>query len=142
LDVVSKHRVVEFLREINKKGKTIFLTTHDMKDIESLCNEMLVLNHGDIVYKGKVDELKQITDLPTRGIAQLENVNDRKIIDKVLKKCKGHYDAEKEQLVFDSKDKKETSEIAKLLFNNYDVEDFRVEEPSIEEIIKMIYMDN
>src|SRR5690606_19821342 len=69
LDIVSKHKVVDFLQEINKQGKTIFLTTHDMKDIEKLCNEVLVLNHGDIVYKGKVEELKTIGDLPIRIIA-------------------------------------------------------------------------
>lgn len=46
---------------------------------------------------------------------------------------------QKTQLRLDVSSKKETSEAAKFLFNNFDIEDFRVEEPSIEEIIKMIY---
>jgi len=139
LDVVSKHKVVDFLREINNKGKTIFLTTHDMKDIETLCNETLVLNHGSIIYKGKVSELKTVVDIPIRVIAQLEHNGDNLLINQVLNQYNGTFDSEKNQLILDSKDKKETSEIAKKLFNTFDVEDFKIEEPSIEEIIKMIY---
>lgn len=139
LDVVSKHKVVNFLQEINEQGKTIFLTTHDMKDIEKLCNEMLVLNHGDIVYKGKVDELKTISDLPIKVIAQLELKGKDSHLNKILAQYPGGYDTEKNQLVLNLKSKKETSEIAKGLFNNFNVADFKVEEPSIEEIIKMIY---
>ncbi|WP_432666988.1 ATP-binding cassette domain-containing protein [Wukongibacter baidiensis] len=139
LDVVSKHKVLDFLEEINQEGKTIFLTTHDMKDIEKLCNEMLVLNHGDIVYKGKVKELKTIADLPTKIIAQLHHTDDNILLNRILSQYRGIYDSEKSQLIFDSMDKKQTSEIAKILFNNFDIEDFKIQEPSIEEIIKMIY---
>ena len=139
LDVVSKHKVVDFLQEINNKGKTIFLTTHDMKDIEKLCNEMLVLNHGDIVYKGKVNELKTITDLPIKVIAQLNLTGEDNSLKQLLSKHHGKYDTTKNQLVLNVKNKQDTSEIAKNLFNNFTVEDFKVEEPSIEEIIKMIY---
>lgn len=140
LDVVSKHRVVDFLSEINGKGKTIFLTTHDMKDIEKLCNEMLVLNHGDIVYKGVVEELKTVADLPIRVMAQLRHSDfNQDFLGKILSQYIGIYDKDKNQLAFDLKSKKDTSEIAKVLFNNFDIDDFKIEEPSIEEIIKLIY---
>lgn len=139
LDIISKHRVIDFLQEVNAEGKTIFLTTHDMKDIETLCNEMLVLNHGNIVYKGKVSELKSITDLPIRVVAQFEQVVDDTILNQLLDQYNGEFDPVKSQLKLDVKSKKETSEIAKVLFNNYDIEDFKIEEPSIEEIIKLIY---
>lgn len=98
LDVVSKHKVVDFLKEINDQGKTIFLTTHDMKDIEKLCNEMLVLNHGKIVYKGKIEELKTITDLPIRIIAQLELKNRKTLLNQLLSQYHGNYDTEKNSL--------------------------------------------
>lgn len=139
LDVVSKHKVVDFLKEINKRGKTIFLTTHDMKDIEKLCNEMLVLNHGDIVYKGKVEELKTIGELPIRVVAQVKRNGYDKLLNKIISQYSGAYDADKSQLVLNLKNKKEISEIAKTLFNNFDIDDFTVQEPSIEEVIKFIY---
>lgn len=139
LDVVSKHRVVDFLQEINKKGKTIFLTTHDMKDIEKLCNEMLVLNHGDIVYKGKVEELKTIGKLPIKIVAQMKRNSYNDLFMEIISQHSGTYDDQKSQLVLNLKNKKEISEIAKILFNNFDIDDFSVQEPSIEEVIKTIY---
>lgn len=139
LDIVSKHKVVDFLQEINEQGKTIFLTTHDMKDIELLCNEMLVLNHGDIVYKGKVEELKTIADLPIKVIVQLTQDYNNSLLSQIISKYSGTYDTEKTQLTLSLNNKKETSEVAKILFTNFQVEDFKVQEPSIEEIIKLIY---
>lgn len=139
LDVVSKYKVVDFLQEINKQGKTIFLTTHDMKDIEKLCNEMLVLNHGDIVYKGKVEELKTVGELPIRVVAQVKRNGYDTLLNDIISKYSGEYNAEKSQLVLNLKNKKEISEIAKTLFNNFDIDDFKVQEPSIEEVIKLIY---
>lgn len=105
LDIVSKHKVLDFLEEINNEGKTIFLTTHDMKDIEKLCNEMLVLNHGDIVYKGKVKELKTMADLPTKVIAQLHHIKSNVLLNQILSQYTGVYNSEKSQLIFDSMDK-------------------------------------
>lgn len=139
LDVVSKHKVIDFLREINKTGKTIFLTTHDMKDIEVLCNEMLVLNHGDIVYKGKVEELKSIMDLPIKVVTQLGYHDNQPLLNQLLHQYNGHYNRDKTELTLSLNAKEKTSDIAKTIFNNFDVEDFRVEEPSIEEIIKLVY---
>lgn len=139
LDVVSKHKVIDFLQEINQQGKTIFLTTHDMKDIEKLCNEMLVLNHGDIVYKGKVEELKTIGELPIRVVAQVKRNGYDALLDEMIAQHLGTYDIDKSQLILKLKNKKEISEIAKALFNNFDIDDFKVEEPSIEEVITLIY---
>lgn len=139
LDVVSKHKVIDFLQEINQQGKTIFLTTHDMKDIEKLCNEMLVLNHGDIVYKGKVEELKTIGELPIRVVAQVKRNGYDTLLDEIISQHSGTYDLDKSQLILNLKNKKEISEIAKVLFNNFDIDDFKVEEPTIEEVIKLIY---
>lgn len=139
LDVVSKHRVVDFLQEINKKGKTIFLTTHDMKDIEKLCNEMLVLNHGDIVYKGKVEGFKTVGELPIKIVAQMKRNGYNDLFMEIISQHSGTYDDQKSQLVLNLKNKKEISEIAKILFNNFDIDDFSVQEPSIEEVIKTIY---
>lgn len=139
LDVVSKHRVVDFLQEINKKGKTIFLTTHDMKDIEKLCNEMLVLNHGNIIYKGKVEGFKTVGELPIKIVAQMKRNGYNDLFMEIISQHSGTYDDQKSQLVLNLKNKKEISEIAKILFNNFDIDDFSVQEPSIEEVIKTIY---
>ncbi|KQV11732.1 MULTISPECIES: ATP-binding cassette domain-containing protein [unclassified Kitasatospora] len=58
LDVVSKARVREFLREVNRaEGTTVLLTTHDLTDIEQLCGRVMVIDHGRVVYDGSLDGL-------------------------------------------------------------------------------------
>lgn len=50
LDVVAKKALRDLLLKINKEEKTtIFLTSHDVGDIESLCNRTIIINHGTIV---------------------------------------------------------------------------------------------
>ncbi|MFJ8044862.1 ATP-binding cassette domain-containing protein [Kitasatospora sp. NPDC096147] len=58
LDVVSKARVREFLREVNRdQGTTVLLTTHDLTDIEQLCDRVMVIDHGRVVHDGGLDTL-------------------------------------------------------------------------------------
>lgn len=61
LDVVAKKSLRDLLVSINEEeGTTIFLTSHDVGDIESLCNRTIVINHGILVK-----------DLPTQELARV-----------------------------------------------------------------------
>ncbi|POX40769.1 methionine ABC transporter ATP-binding protein [Streptomyces sp. Ru73] len=63
LDVISKARVREFLREVNATlGTTVLLTTHDLTDIEQLCRRVMVIDHGRLVYDGGLDGLHEAGD--------------------------------------------------------------------------------
>ncbi|WP_145046774.1 ATP-binding cassette domain-containing protein [Paenibacillus xylanexedens] len=60
LDVMAKEQIREFLRMINQEKKvSIVLTTHDMKDIEEICHRMIVVNKGNMVYDGSVEQLRR-----------------------------------------------------------------------------------
>ncbi len=60
LDVLAKDRIREFLKLVNtERGTTIILTTHDLRDIEELCERILVVNLGNLVYDGRIDALRQ-----------------------------------------------------------------------------------
>lgn len=53
LDVLSKARVREFLLRLNaERGTTVLLTTHDLSDIEYLCERVVVIDHGRLLYDG------------------------------------------------------------------------------------------
>jgi ABC-2 type transport system ATP-binding protein len=55
LDVLSKQRLREFLVEERREhGTTLLLTTHDMGDIERLCERVLVVDHGRLAYDGSL----------------------------------------------------------------------------------------
>ncbi|MED1439432.1 ATP-binding cassette domain-containing protein [Aeribacillus composti] len=59
LDVLVKLKIREFLKEINAKYKTtILLTTHDIADIEALCERVIMLDEGKIIYDGSLGHLR------------------------------------------------------------------------------------
>lgn len=58
IDVLSKERIRNFIKKINQTRKTtIILTTHDMSDIEALCENMIILEKGTIRYDGTLGGL-------------------------------------------------------------------------------------
>ena len=90
LDVVAKRNIREFLRKTNKeKGTTIILTSHDMADIEKVCNRVIVINHGKIMFDDAIGKLtgryrgrKYLTLIFTEEVAQEEVEKYGKVIDK------------------------------------------------------------
>ncbi|WP_018752511.1 ABC transporter ATP-binding protein [Paenibacillus sanguinis] len=59
LDIVVKSEIRDFLQDMNREhGTTILLTTHDLQDIEALCSRVIMLDDGQIIYDGGLDELK------------------------------------------------------------------------------------
>lgn len=60
LDVLVKEKIRKFIRDINKEKKTtVILTTHDLKDIEDVCNRIILLDKGNIIYDGSKEKFKE-----------------------------------------------------------------------------------
>ena len=60
LDVVAKQQIREAIRTLNEtENTTIFLTSHDAGDVESLCRRVIVINHGRIIFDDRTSVLKR-----------------------------------------------------------------------------------
>lgn len=59
LDPIAAINVRKLLSELRKEGKTILLTTHNMREAEELCDRISMIDRGRIVLSGTVDELKR-----------------------------------------------------------------------------------
>ncbi|GAB6890803.1 ABC transporter ATP-binding protein [Geobacillus stearothermophilus] len=60
LDVLVKLNIRQFFKQLNERyGTTILLTTHDMSDIEALCERVIMLDEGKIIYDGSLGQLKE-----------------------------------------------------------------------------------
>jgi ABC-2 type transport system ATP-binding protein len=57
LDTQSRHMLWDMIRQLNKAGTTIFLTTHYIEEAENLCNRVSIINKGKIVALGSPKEL-------------------------------------------------------------------------------------
>lgn len=69
LDVIAKQRIREFIREMNKRGTTFILTTHDLEDVEQLAKNVIIINHGEKVFDDSIENLRKV--LGAKKIVQL-----------------------------------------------------------------------
>ncbi len=59
LDVFVKENIRKFIKDINKeKNITVILTTHDLNDIEDVCDRIILLDEGEIIYDGEKQNFK------------------------------------------------------------------------------------
>lgn len=76
LDIISQQNIRKFLNEYRKKEKaTIIITSHNMKDIEDICDRVIIIDKGIIIYDGTIDDLKKT----------YENLSFEDILIKMLK---------------------------------------------------------
>ncbi|MCU0227296.1 MAG: ATP-binding cassette domain-containing protein [Bryobacterales bacterium] len=60
LDIVAKENIRAFLKEVNREyGTTMLLTTHDLSDIEELCQRLMIIDHGKLLFDGGLAALKR-----------------------------------------------------------------------------------
>lgn len=60
LDVVARQKMRDLIRTLNREtGVTVFLTSHDTGDIETVCRRVIMINHGTLVVDGSVSELRR-----------------------------------------------------------------------------------
>ena len=59
LDIVVKKKVRRMIRTLNEKyGTTIFITSHDISDIEKLCTRIIIINHGKVMLDSNLEDIK------------------------------------------------------------------------------------
>ena len=59
LDVVAKERIRQFIRHVNRERQTtIILTTHDLQDVEKLCQRVMIIDNGRLLFDGELDSLR------------------------------------------------------------------------------------
>lgn len=60
LDVSMKAKIRELIKELNRRKKTtVILTTHDMGDVDALCERIIIIDHGKMIYDNDIDHLKR-----------------------------------------------------------------------------------
>ncbi len=58
LDVIAKARIRDVIREMNSRGTTFILTTHDLEDVEQLAKHIVIINHGKKVFDDSLSKLR------------------------------------------------------------------------------------
>lgn len=136
LDVLAKSRIRTFIRAINKeKGTTVILTTHDMDDIEQICNRIIMIDKGSIIYDGTIESFKN--EYGSETVIAVEFQDENVIIsDPRLKVIK---EKDNKKYIIADKNIISIADAISLLFNSYRVRDISLKESDIEDIVRDIY---
>ena len=139
LDVVAKENVRQFIKYLNKtEGITMIFTTHDMQDIEKVCNRLIIIDKGEKVYDGSINEIKNnYVSLRSIEVEFSNEVNIEPINDVSIKDQEGTNGCRK-LFSFDSANVK-INELMTDILTKYDVKDISIIEPEIDDIIRDIY---
>ncbi|WP_083205187.1 ATP-binding cassette domain-containing protein [Bacillus sp. FJAT-27264] len=136
LDADAKHAIRQFIKTMNRERRmTVFLTTHDLDDVEQLCSRLLVVNHGHIVEEGPLDtivnklapsrllviELSEEAQAPEHSRAQLVRQEGLKL----------WYQFDKAGIT--------AAELIADLSGKLPIRDLSVQEPDIEDAIREVY---
>ena len=78
VDIELRHMLWDYLKELNKKGKTILLTTHYIEEAEKLCDEIAIINDGEIIEQGETESIIKEVSLNTIEI-EVDNPNNIKL---------------------------------------------------------------
>ncbi len=65
VDVELRHGMWEYLRELNRTGTTILLTTHYLEEVEQMCRHAAIIKNGEIIKNDRVKNLLQLLDEET-----------------------------------------------------------------------------
>jgi ABC-2 type transport system ATP-binding protein len=139
LDVVAKQKLRDTIRLLHaEEGTTIFLTSHDAGDIESLCKRVIIVNHGAILYDDRISALKR--HYLTHKIIDVrfaEALGGEFVLPRVEVLKTGTYGV---KLRFDTR-ATPVDEVIQRLMADRDVVDISVNDPPLEEVIARIYQE-
>jgi len=136
LDVVSQNAIREFLKNYNRKTKaTIILTSHYMQDIRRLCDRVIIIHHGQLLYDGRYDALhSKYSDFKTVEFSLEEDIPFTRLEEfgSEIRKNDHTYSLRVPYA--------KTAEVTGKLFEQFKVGDIAIHERDIEEIIGEIFM--
>jgi ABC-2 type transport system ATP-binding protein len=136
LDVISKEAVREFLVAINREqGTTVLLTTHDLSDVERLCERLLIIDHGLLIEDSTVADITSRYGTERTLVVDLVEPGPPLV---VAGAAVTRVEGPRQWLRF-RRDEVTASELLTRVTAQVELRDLSVEEPDIESIVREIY---
>lgn len=136
LDVHTQEKVRGFIRKYNREyGTTVLLTSHYMGDVTALCNRVLIINHGKLLYDGDLNVLTEkltpykllevrlhdVPAIPWDPYGELVSIEEGKVTLRVPRE--------------------RIPEISAHILQRFQVHDINIQEPPMEEVINLAFQE-
>jgi ABC-2 type transport system ATP-binding protein len=136
LDLVAKEAVRGFLQDLNReRGTTVILTTHDLVDVERLCDRLLIIDRGRVIEDATVEAVKARYGTDRTLVVDLTEPGPPLQIDGATVIA---VDGPRQWLRF-NRDHHTASKLLSLVAEQAAVRDVAIEEPAIDDVIRTIY---
>lgn len=141
LDLVAKENIRAFLKEVNREyGTTMLLTTHDLSDIEELCQRLMIIDHGRLLFDAGLARLKRQLWQESAIRVDLRDREQASMLASL--EASGVVVDRLDELSFRLRFQREAISAAELIrqvVNRVQVLDIAIEEQSIEDVVRRIY---
>jgi ABC-2 type transport system ATP-binding protein len=136
LDVVAKEHIRQFIQYANREqGTTVILTTHDLSDVEKLCERVLIIDQGRLLFDGNLANLtSRFGGKRALEVDFSEPYADPQIEGAELTSLEGRHAVYRFE-----RDQVSASDLIMRLSSRYRIQDLQVREPDIEDTIRRIY---
>ncbi len=136
LDVVAKQRIRQFIQHINRQyGITVLLTTHDLSDVEKLCERVMIIDQGRLLFDGRLATLQESFGGKRRLVVDFaESYPDVRIEGTEVASHEGQ-----RAIYLFERGAIPPSELIGRISARYRILDLQVNEPDIEETVRRIY---
>lgn len=138
VDVELRNQLWQYVKKLNKAGTTILLTTHYLEEAEELCDEIAVINHGQVIAHDRKENLMKLLSSKEMVITANEEISPNLKLDlpeglnyKILAK-------DKFSITYDP-EKIEVEKILRIVSNSkIQIKDISTQQPDLEEIFKFL----
>lgn len=135
LDVVAQHKIQQFLKQYQRERKnTILLTSHYMKDIEALCNRVVIIANGRIYHDGSLADI--VDRFSGEKIVTLQLAETRALDS--LKNLPNVLEVEAPKIKF-RVGRDDVGRVLSEILSQHRVDDIVVEDPPLEEVISNVF---
>lgn len=135
LDVEVKHTLRGFIQTLAQQGVGVVLTTHDIGDLEAVCQRIIIIDKGKVIYDGSLDHLKATYGNESVLIADVEKVPPQDVLEGFTgAQLKG----QRLHIPFDRKGKSAV-EVINQLGRHATIVDLAIVETPLDAVIRRIY---
>ncbi|MFP4344603.1 MAG: ATP-binding cassette domain-containing protein [Anaerolineales bacterium] len=137
LDLIVKERIRDFIKKQNQEqGTTVILTTHDLGDIEELCERVIIIDEGQLIYDGPLERIKErFGKFRTLTLETTERANGITLPEGTEVTAR---ETHKLVVRFD-RTRVTASRLASAVMSQIEVSDFSLAEPDLSAVVKQIY---